>query len=184
MGKSSSTNDGQDDMEVFEEIGFKVRLPKELSDPDGTINVMPLGDDVDEGVPIYGAYVYQYVSDAVKEDTNKILNDKSLEEQVVMDKLEHEIYPRVKNLFTIAAFRTNLIKDDEHMKALLETNDVRVLKKTDKYIQVLAFSEGLDMENLTEEEQKQYKDLLNITMGIANKTELTEIKPMEPVLYN
>ena len=178
-------NESKDDgMEVFEDIGFKVRLPKEFNDLDGNITAQELGDDTDEEEPVLGGLQYQYISDTTKQDTDKILNDDSLSRQEKKDKIDNEIYPRIKDIFSLATLRANLVKDENEIKEILFASDIKVVRKTDKYIQVITFSDGSNVEGLTEEEQKQYKEFINVAKSIQDMAQAMDPKPKTQALQS
>jgi len=182
---TTAANESKDDgMEVFEDIGFKVRLPKEFNDLDGNITAQELGDDTDEEEPVLGGLQYQYISDTTKQDTDKILNDDSLSRQEKKDKIDNEIYPRIKDIFSLATLRANLVKDENEIKEILFASDIKVVRKTDKYIQVITFSDGSNVEGLTEEEQKQYKEFINVAKSIQDMAQAMDPKPKTQALQS
>lgn len=175
----------EENVETFEDIGFKVRMPKQLSSGmEGNINLVQLGNDSIEDEPIFGAYLYQYISDATRQDLSTILTDTSIEKQDIDSKIENEVYPRVKDLFTLATLRADVVKNDDEIKEILVISDIKILAKTEKYIQVIGLSDGSDVENLTEEEQKQYKELLSLSKSIVDSIEVMEPKSKSEALQS
>ncbi len=184
MTLSVTEEEKKDNWKAFEEIGFKVHIPKELSNKKDNINVVMLGNEDDDNSPIYNGYLYQFVSDETNSNYDAIIDDANISENEKDEKIEHEILPKLKDMFTLATLRSTLITKEGQIEEILNAKNIEVLRKTDKYTQVIAFNDGSNVDMLTENEQKQYKEFLAVASNIKNGAKAADPKPKKLSLQN
>ena len=168
----------------FTEIGFKVHMPQEISNKKDNISVRTIGDEEDESSPIYKGYLYRYVSDSTNKDYDAIVADETLTDDEKRQKIREEVIPRVKDIFALVTLRTSLISDENPITKVLNTEDVTVLRKTDKYTQVVAFDEGTDLAKLTDDEKAQYQNLMAVAKKITEGAKVANPLPRKASLQS
>lgn len=168
----------------FTEIGFKVHMPQEISNKKDNISVRTIGDEEDESSPIYKGYLYRYVSDSTNKDYDAIVADETLTDDEKRQKIREEVIPRVKDIFALVTLRTSLISDENPITKVLNTEDVTVLRKTDKYTQVVAFDEGTDLAKLTDDEKAQYQNLIAVAKKITEGAKVANPLPRKASLQS
>jgi len=168
----------------FTEIGFKVHMPQEISNKKDNISVRTIGDEEDESSPIYKGYLYRYVSDSTNKDYDAIVADETLTDDEKRQKIREEVIPRVKDIFALVTLRTSLISDENPITKVLNTEDVTVLRKTDKYTQVVAFDEGTDLAKLTDDEKAQYQNLIAVAKKITEGVKVANPLPRKASLQS
>ena len=156
-----------DNWKSFTEIGFKVRMPKEISEKKDNVSARQIGDDEDESEAIYAGYLYRYVSDSTNKEFNEIVENESITNEEKREKIDNEVRPKVKDIFALVTLRAPLITEDNPIEKVLETDDFVEVRRTSKYIQVVAFDKGENVEGLTEEEVAEYKRFLEVAKGIT-----------------
>jgi hypothetical protein len=168
----------------FTEIGFKVHMPQEISNKKDNVSVRTIGDEEDESSPIYKGYLYRYVSDSTNKDYDAIVADETLTDDEKRQKIREEVIPRVKDIFALVTLRTSLISDENPITKVLNTEDVTVLRKTDKYTQVVAFDEGTDLAKLTDDEKAQYQNLIAVAKKITEGAKVANPLPRKASLQS
>jgi conserved domain protein len=168
----------------FTEIGFKVHMPQEISNKKDNISVRTIGDEEDESSPIYKGYLYRYVSDSTNKDYDAIVADETLTDDEKRQKIREEVIPRAKDIFALVTLRTSLISDENPITKVLNTEDVTVLRKTDKYTQVVAFDEGTDLAKLTDDEKAQYQNLIAVAKKITEGAKVANPLPRKASLQS
>lgn len=156
----------KDNWKSFTEIGFKVHMPKEISQNKDNISARVIGDEENDSEPIYKGYLYRYVSDSTNKDFDAIVDDPNLDDSAKREKVNKEVRPRVKDIFALVTLRSNLITDENPINKILDTDDIVEIRKDSEYTQVIAFDRGEDLEMLTDEEITQYKDFLSVSRKI------------------
>jgi|GEM_PF-454689 len=173
-----------DNWKSFTEIGFKVHMPKEISEKKDNVSARQIGDDEDESEAIYAGYLYRYVSDSTNKEFNEIVENVNMTNEEKREKIDKEVRPKVKDIFALVTLRAPLITDENPIEKVLETDDFFEVRRTSKYIQVVAFDKGDDVEGLTEEEIAEYKRFLDIARGITKGIEATDPVPASVSLQN
>lgn len=159
---------------AFNEIGFKVIIPEKVSENKANIDAAVIGDEDDEDEPIYKAYIYQFASDSLIDSYNKIVNDQNLTQEQMSEKLQKEVYGKIKNIFALAALRTNLITEENSIEKILSFKEYEVLRKNDKFTQVICFGNAADAEDMDEKSSEKFKELIKAAKIIPEKAELID----------
>lgn len=157
-----------DNWKYFKEIGFKVHMPKEISNKKDNISARVIGDEEDETSPIYKGYLYRYVSNSTNKAFDKIVADESLSDAEKREKINKEVRPRVKDLFALVTLRTPLITEENSIEKILNTNDITVLQKNATFTHAIVFDKGEDLEPLTEEEKSEFHNFMQLAKAITN----------------
>jgi len=155
-----------DNWKSFKQIGFKVHMPKEISEKKDNVSARQIGDEDDDKEPVYAGYLYRYVSDSAKKDFDEIVANEKMSNDEKTDKIDKEVRPRVKDIFALVTLRASLITEENPIEKVLETDDFMEVRRTPKYIQVVAFDKGEDVDGLTEEEVAEYKRFIEVAKGI------------------
>lgn len=171
-----SEEEKNDNWKSFTEIGFKVHMPKKLSEKKDNISARQIGDEDDEAEAIYAGYLYRYVSDSTNKDFDDVIQNESISDEEKRDKIDKDIRPRVKDIFALVTLRAPLITEENPITKVLDTDDFVEVRRTPQYIQVVAFDKGENVDMLKEEEVAEYKEFIEIARGI-----IKGIKASDPV---
>ncbi len=155
-----------DNWKYFKEIGFKVRIPKEISDKKDNVIVSTMGDEENDEDPIYNGYLYSYISDGTNKAFDDIIADDSLSNDEKGAKIEKEVQPGIQDMFILAVLRSPLITQENTIEKILGADDITVLEKNAEFTQAIAiYSEG-NLSALTEEEKKDCKALMQVAKEV------------------
>ena len=179
-----SETEEKENWKSYTEIGFKVQMPEEISNRKDNVSVRTIGDEDDEAEPIYKGYLYRYVSDRTNQDYDEIVANESISDDEKRQKIREEIIPRVKDIFALVTLRTPLVTEENPITKILNTEDITILRKTDKYTQVVAFDEGVDLAMLNDDEKAQYQDLIAISKKITQGAKVANPVPRKASLQN
>lgn len=168
----------------FTEIGFKIHMPNEISNKKDNISVTVIGNEDDEASPIYKGYLYRYFSAATNKDYTDIIENEGMTDDEKRQKISDEIVPRIKDIFALVTLRTPLVTEENPITKILNTEDITVLRKTDEYIQLVAFDEGADLAMLSDDEKAQYKDLIAISKKIIEGAKVANPVPRKTSLQS
>ena len=171
MNWELSEEEKNDNWKSLKEVGFKVHMPKEISAKKDVIIVDRLGDDEAEDYPIYAGYLYAYYAASTRKAYKEIIENEEINHEDKVKKIETLITPQVKEIFALLTFRANLVTEENTIEKILEEEKIKYAKieeinRDDKYIYVVAFSDGEDVEGLSEEDAMQYKALVDIAPSI------------------
>ena len=190
MNWELSEEEQNDNWKSFKEIGFKVHMPKEISEKKDVILADRLGDDETEDYPIYGGYLYAYYSETTKKAYNAIIENEEINREDKIKMIETDITPNIKEIFALLTLRANLVTEGNTIEKILQEEELKFetieeVGRDNKYIYLVAFSNGKNIEGLSEEDAKEYKTLVEIApsikeglktaMPVSSKAALTSV---------
>lgn len=189
--ESSASNDAMnwelteeeknDNWKSLPEIGFKVHMPKEISEKKDVVIVDKLGDDESEAYPIYAGYLYAYYPAATKKVYKEIVEDEKISHEDKVNKIQNEILPQIKVIFALLTLRKDLVTEEMTIEKILQEEElkfanVQEINRDDKYIYAIALNDGENIEGLSEDDANDYKALVEVAKEIAK-----EVKTGKPV---
>lgn len=171
-----SEEEKKDNWKAFKEIGFKVQMPREISANKDVIRVDRLGDDEDENSPIYNGYLYSYYALSSRKAYDAIIADESLDNEAKAEQIKEKIIPQIKEIFALFTLRESLLSEENTIEKILQKDEVKFAKveevrRDGQYVYAVAFSDGENVEGLSEEDATRYKSLVEVAKAITKEAQ-------------
>lgn len=167
---------------AFQDMGFKVQIPELILQNKNNIDSSVIGDENDDSEAVYKAHIYRFAPDSVISAYNTIVNDEAMTREQKIEKLESEVYSKIKTVFALAAVRTNLINAENTVEKILDFKDCSILRKTDKFTHVICFGNSSDTQGLPEDEAEKFKNLIASAKNISANAKLADPVTKEQAL--
>lgn len=168
-----TTEEKAQGFKAYKDMGLKFKLSDVWKKYDDNLLVDGLGDDEDEGDPIYSGRKYGFISDElIKEYYDARDNIENKEEK---GKKIDEIFSQSKDIFSIVVFREGLLSDSIELSELTSMKHNKNISNISGYSFYFCHND-FDDTKLSEEAKVLYKAMYDDIENI--KSSLTTYKPM------
>ncbi len=157
----------------FMPIGFKLHRPEYFDTYKDNADSTIIGNEKDDEV-IYQAYSYGFVTNSLLQEYYETIRNKKLSREQKIKKVD-EINSKILPVYSLMVLNTALINKD--LKEITGYPINEVIRKTDKYTQVLAIAK-FSKHKLNESDARIYYDMISQVMPI--KDSITCVDPIAP----
>ncbi len=154
----------------FMPIGFKLHRPAYFDTYKDNADATPKGNAKTDEV-LFQAYEYGFVSDELIQLYYKIVGDKELTREQKIKRINEEINTKILPVYSLITLNTPLI--DKDLKEITGFPINEVIRKTDKFTQVLAIAK-FSPEGLSERAATVYKEMISQVMPIKETIECVD----------
>lgn len=173
----------------FMPVGIKIHRPAFWDKYDNSMWVEEWGDGYDApNDPLFKGYCYLYMSEKATSEYQRLRNTNFDSQEAWMDALNKDVYPILKPVYGLFAFRTSLIKGMDPAKLVssevtgypVSYQKAKILHKDKEYTQILGWNE-FSADNLTEEEAEVYKEMTSEVLPASETISCTKPKLVQDV---
>lgn len=173
----------------FMPIGIKIHRPAFWDKYDDNMWVDEWGDDYDTPEkPLFRGVFYLYMSEKATAEFKRLRNEKFDSQEAWMTALKKDVFPILKPVYGLFAFRTELIKDKDIVQLVsseiteypVSYQKAKILQKGKEYTQVLGYND-FSADNLTEEEAAVYREMISQVLPAAETITCTKPKLVQDV---